>query len=212
MTRRPVAEATTLGQALSVDSGGSVDELRQRLGTWLGADRAVSEEALTAAIVHPTYARRLTAARGFPEAVKWLLARPPHLPPSAARMAGVREQPEDHSAGALAQRLAGSMLRWSTSGFLVVDAPTRQRRWAACQVCPHLSDPPRKGVYRLVQLVKPEAKVCDRCGCVAWAKVRMPHESCPEAHLADPTQTRWGEPRRLDAIEDEHIILADSTN
>jgi hypothetical protein len=186
--------AREVGTIADILSSGSVAEMRKRLGAWLGLDRPVSEAVLTAALVHRGYARRLTVARPFPDAVESLLARPPDLPPSAARLAGVAGEHPDHRTTALLQRLATSVIQWSASGFALADKATTERRWAACQACPHLVIPPRKAVYLALRLVRPEARICALCGCVASAKVRMQHERCPDRHPTSLERTRWEDP------------------
>ncbi len=170
-------------------------EMRARLGEWLGAARPVPEAVLLGALLDPRYARRLAVARGFPRAVEHLLASPPALPAGAARRAGLARAPRAPDSLALVRRAAGSLLRWAAGGLQTVDAETRARRWEACTGCPHLAAPPDQGVYRLARAVKPDALVCGLCGCVASAKVRLPHERCPDAHPSHPELTRWGEPR-----------------
>jgi hypothetical protein len=93
--------------------------------------------------------------------------------------------------GGLLATAAKALMRWTTDGFRFVDKETRQRRWAACQACPHLTEPNGKGLHQVIKLMRPEAKICGLCGCFASAKVRLRHEQCPDAHPDDPTQTRW---------------------
>jgi hypothetical protein len=191
----------------------TVSELREQLGRWLRIGRPVSREVLVAALTDPAYRRRIGFARRTPEALEWLLARPPALPASAEQMLpasveqvlpastaelvdGGLEDELAQSAGALARRAGGSLVKFFASGFATVDDETRERRWAACQACPHLADPPSSGVHRVTRIVRPEAKVCGLCGCLAAAKVRAAHEHCPGVDPLDPGRTRWGEPRR----------------
>ncbi|HEY5197948.1 MAG TPA: hypothetical protein VIJ51_13070 [Solirubrobacteraceae bacterium] len=183
----------------------TVSELREQVGRWLGIGRPVSREVLVATLADPAYRRRMAFARRTPEALEWLLARPPALPASAARMVGdgldqetLADDPEDlldQSTSALVKRAGGSLMRFVAGGFATVDDETRERRWAACRACPHLADAPQAGVHRLTRVVRPEAKVCGLCGCLAAAKVRAAHEHCPGQDPADPARTRWGEPR-----------------
>jgi hypothetical protein len=99
----------------------------------------------------------------------------------------------------LAARAATAAMRWSASGFALVDETTRARRLSACQTCPHLADPPRKGAHRVTNALRPDAKLCGLCGCVTGMKARLASASCPGVDPADPARTRWGEPRELDA-------------
>ncbi|GAA3218695.1 hypothetical protein [Actinocorallia longicatena] len=163
------------------------------LARWLGTDLPVSEQALVAALVHPGYQRRLSAARCHRDAVAWLLDRPPELPPSAAHMAGLERDVPQHSTAQLLKRASVAMTRWSASGFTAVDEATRARRWAACEACPHLVDVEPTGLYRLSAALRAPSQVCSACGCTAAAKVRLPSESCPVADPADPERTRWGD-------------------
>jgi len=169
----------------------SISDMRARLGNWLRLRDPVSEEVLIAVVSHPSYARRLAAARGFPDAVAWLIARPPALPESARRMVDAMTRDAGPGTAGLLASAAKALMRWTTDGFRFVDEETRQRRWAACQTCPHLTEPSGKGLHQAIKLMRPEAKICGLCGCIASAKARLRHEQCPDADPDDPSQTRW---------------------
>ena len=183
-----MSEAESIGDILGIRS---FADMRVRLGAWLRLSDAVSEEVLVAVISHPSYARRLAAARNFPEAVAWLIARPPALPDSARRMVDAMAHQTGPDNPGLLATAAKALMRWTADGFRFVDEETRQRRWAACQACPHLREPRAKGLHQVIKLMKPEARICGLCGCVASAKVRLRQERCPDADPANPSQTRW---------------------
>lgn len=178
-----------------VAESGSVHEMQERLGEWLGARSAVTEAALLAALVEPRYARLLAGARGFPKVVDKLLNAPPPLSRSAARMAGLARARVDKSAFALVRDAASSMLRWAAGGLTTVEESVRAKRFAACERCPHLSPPPDRAVYKAAEAVVDDARTCGLCGCIASAKARLPHERCPDSHPTASGLTRWGEPK-----------------
>jgi hypothetical protein len=62
-----------------------------------------------------------------------------------------------------AASFTASMARFAAGGFRTVSHQTYQDRFAHCLACPHY-----------------DLGVCQRCGCWLDAKVKMPHEACPE--------------------------------
>ena len=197
---QPSPLPTGPGPGVQSPAGKTVAGMREELAAWLGFEGSITREALVAAIVLPRYRQQLEMARGSPEAVRWLLERPPKLPGSAATMAGIHddETVPNLGLGALVARASASLAAWGGSGFATVDSATRSRRLDACGRCPHLADPPSSGVQRIIKLARPEAKVCGLCGCIVAAKARMASESCPAVDPNDPSRTRWGE------LVDEH--------
>jgi hypothetical protein len=62
-----------------------------------------------------------------------------------------------------AASFTSSMARFAAGGFRTVSHQTYQDRFAHCLTCPHY-----------------DLGLCQVCGCWLDAKVRLPHEACPE--------------------------------
>ena len=60
-----------------------------------------------------------------------------------------------------------SMAKFAAGGFRTVSHQTYQDRFAHCLPCPHY-----------------DLGLCSACGCWLDAKVRLPHEACPEGKWA----------------------------
>lgn len=173
-----------------VASSATMDEARQRLGRLLGAPGPVSAQAMAALVEHENYARYLLAARRAPEMLAALLANPP------ATAGGAATSPETPGAGAVLGNAVRSLGAWARSGLARADTASYDRRRAACRVCPHFVDPPDTVLYRIATRLAEEKRICASCGCVALSKARLASAACPEPDPADPSQTRWQEPRQ----------------
>lgn len=178
-------------QIEAMATGESVDEQRARLGEMIGLDGPVPADVLVSAIQDREYARNLMLCKDAPPLREFLVENPPHR----AEPAGGGEATE-HSTRALVGSASKSFWAWTKSGFAVVDDEQYERRFGTCLECPHLIDPPRKAVYKVIGAAKADvqSKICELCGCVASKKARLPHESCPARHAELPGMNKWGEP------------------
>jgi hypothetical protein len=159
--------------------------LQERLdfGRSLGLEEPVSLGVLHAALRDETYAHNLRVSSRTPALLKMLLMNPPKP-----------RQAPPFSTAELAGRVAEAIVRWTKTGFSVVDKATLERRRNACYSCPNLSTPPDQLAYKLT----PGAgDVCALCGCKVNSKIRLPSESCPDRHPEREGETRWGEPRTV---------------
>jgi len=93
-------------------------------------------------------------------------------------------------------RAARAFARWARSGFKATHADVVERRWAACQACDHLADPPYTMLYQRLTLLTDgaESKIGGACGCLVLKKVALFTEACPRENPAIPGLTNWGEP------------------
>jgi hypothetical protein len=81
-------------------------------------------------------------------------ASPPALSPTGPTAAGVFDR---------AASFTASMAKFAAGGFRTVSHQTYQARFGYCLPCPHY-----------------DLGLCKLCGCYLDAKVKMPHEACPE--------------------------------
>ena len=72
-----------------------------------------------------------------------------------------------HDVLARAASFGSSMARFAAGGFRTVSHQTYQDRFAHCLPCSHY-----------------DLGLCRLCGCWLDAKVRLPHEACPEGKWA----------------------------
>jgi hypothetical protein len=98
------------------------------------------------------------------------------------------------SGPALAARAAKALVRWSATGFTVVDDATLQRRRAACARCPHQIEATRHPTLYGLIADSEHPKVCGLCGCAIARKTKLTSEHCPAEDETRPGFTRWGEP------------------
>ncbi|SFW75053.1 hypothetical protein [Chitinophaga sancti] len=164
-------------------------EQRSQFAEILGLEGPVPEEVLKLAVENESYARNLLLSKDHPEILEVLLKKP--------RSQNIQE----FSNTDLIKKAATAILRWSQTGFSVVNVQVLERREDACLQCSNLRDP--KGM--LQQLI-PSAglnnkpghrtgkKVCDLCGCNVSNKIRLPSEACPGIHPDNHELTLWGEP------------------
>jgi hypothetical protein len=157
------------------------DDACRAFGEFLGVGEAVPPAALRAALADPVYARKLVGSRGAPDAIRYLLARPPAHGDAPA-----------HSDGELVAGAAKALARWVFAGLKRVDDAVYERRLAACRSCEHLAKPTGSVLYALAGAG--DERTCGLCGCVAAKKAALPTEACPAMDAARPGYTRWGEP------------------
>ena len=101
----------------------------------------------------------------------------------------------DRSNMELMSKATKALFAWGKTGFQRADEATIERRWAACQACEFLTDPPQTMMYQGIKLLAgKETKICSACGCAANKKVMLPTEKCPKQDPENPELSRWGEP------------------
>lgn len=158
----------------------SWDEMRQEFGAYLGLPDPVPSAVLNKAINDEKYAIYLLSARNSPAYLQTLFNVP----------ADVKE---DRTNLQLIKKAAGSLLRWSASGFGYADEEVYEKRLSACHSCEYLRTVPDQGVYQFTKQKGGDPQVCSACGCVASRKARLRSESCPIADASDSSLNRWGE-------------------
>jgi len=192
----------------------SWDDLRARVGEVLSLEGPVPGPVLRRMLAEPAFARDVLTCRSAPAFLAVLFAdhrnaayadepapAPAPAPASPSAEAPASTGAAERSNTELLKSAAGALLRWGKTGFSTVDAATFQRRWGACQGCPHLQAAPAdRAVYRVKLSSDVDGRVCDACGCVASRKARLPSESCPVADALDPALNRWGEPLKGGAL------------
>lgn len=159
-------------------------------GKILGLTRPVSREVLFAALDNGNYAHNLLTCRRNPEFMDYLLNNPPE--------SAIVQGPKDSK---LISRTEKALLKWSKTGFSIVDDETLKSREKACLSCPNLVSPVNR-TEDVVLLKDPEArigertgkKICKICGCNANGKMYRSSASCPDKHPTMTGLTRWGEP------------------
>jgi hypothetical protein len=173
----------------------SVEDQCVTLGEMMGMDTPVPENILLAALDDDTYARQLIASRNAPVWRDYLLQHPP----KAKSGENVPAQ-SSHSNLQLIARASKALLRWGRIGFSAATPELIARRENACLNCPHLR-PPNSSLEKLATPAEFKDEpgerlgnlVCGMCGCGARNKIRLPSESCPDAHPTAKGYNRWGE-------------------
>lgn len=171
-----------------ITEAGTWDEMRHRLGAYLGTKEPIPSAMLNRAMNDDKFAYYLLTCRNQPQFLQALQADPRNkeFEPAATTT--------EKSTVQLAATAAKAMLRWSKSGFTQVEKDIYEQRLAACLRCPHLSEPPDKMVYKLTGSDTTDRRVCGACGCVAARKTKLPTERCPVADPENPMLNRWGQP------------------
>ena len=141
----------------------------------------------------PCFAMRLRQDGRLQYYVKAARTNPGWIARMISRECGDSGLPSDNILQ-LAVRFASAIGKWAASGFAIVADEEFDRRWAACQSCAHLVDPPT-ATYRVIgALVKSDLRVCRICGCNAISKAKLQTERCPVQSDANPDVNRWGQP------------------
>jgi hypothetical protein len=161
-------------------------ELSARLGDYLGLAGRAPQSAVRRAIVDEKYCRYLLTARGQPGMLEVLFRDPAN-----EKYADV-DAPA-HSSLALVMRAGKALAKWGASGFATVEQETFDARFAACQACDLLAEPPKQLLYRVRLGGKSDQRVCSACGCPAGRKAKLATEHCPIEDPARPGFNRWGE-------------------
>ncbi len=160
----------------------------------LDLDEPVSEEVLKAALLNENYARNLLLSKESPELLAHLLQNPIHE----------RVGDKEHSNVELIGKAAVALLKWSKTGFTMVNPVVLERRENACMACPNLREP-KSALQKMIPSSalkntighRTGKKACDLCGCNVAKKMRLPSEACPDLNPENNSETRWGEPVQL---------------
>lgn len=166
----------------------SWEDIQAKFGDYLGIEEPVSRGVLRRAMEDSRFADYLITCRNRPKYLAALLNDPRN------QEYEMLEPTIEKSNRQLAIEAAKALLKWGKAGFSQVDRATFERRFGACQACPHLVEPPNKLVYKVKLSPEADLRVCNACGCVAARKARLPTESCPVADPNQPGLNHWGEP------------------
>lgn len=177
-----------LDQLQVLENAKSWEDMCAQFGKYLGLERPVPEPILRRAMMDKKFAYYLLTSRNQPGMLKILFSDPRNKDYEAT------SEGEERTNFEIISKAARSLVQWGKSGFTQVDQQTYDRRFGACQACPHLVEPPGQWVYKIKLSKKSDGRVCSACGCVASRKARLQTESCPVAHPGDPSMTRWLEP------------------
>lgn len=199
----------------------SVEEGCDLLGRYLGLDRPVPQQVFATVIDNPTYATALFTSRRSPAFRDHLLAHPevcertvqPRAEATGVDATGVDETgadparadetPQDPGSAALLLKAAKSFVAWGRNGFKTADDALYTARLAACDACPHHTQPERKVAYQIAAALTggtASRKICALCGCVTQNKARLADERCPGQDPDRPGFSRWGDPLSQAAI------------
>ncbi|KIP17081.1 hypothetical protein KY49_6883 [Burkholderia sp. MSHR3999] len=183
-----------------------IDQARARLAELINLPEPAPLAVTRRALADQKFAMYLMLTKDSPELQKQLFDDPRNRgyegdgndpgSKSGANAAGeARRIAGQHSTGELLTNVSTAFVKWSGTGFKQVDDETRARRWAACQACEYLADPPESILYQgLKLLVGKDTKVCSACGCAANKKVGIPTERCPVEREEGSGVSMWGEP------------------
>ncbi|MBB6503013.1 hypothetical protein [Pedobacter cryoconitis] len=182
-------------ELLQIKPTDSFQDMRDRMGAFLGMNTPIPENAMRRAVQDQDYANNLITCRNAPGFLEVLLTDPEN-----EQYALNTVQDNEISNVELIQKAAGAFMRWGKAGFSVVDDTTLEIRENACMGCENLSKPEKK-LQKLVTS-KPSEQigkrisdcVCKLCGCSLSKKIRIPTESCPARHPENSNLNRWGEP------------------
>jgi hypothetical protein len=170
------------------------DDARARLGTLLNLDGPAPATVLQRAIEDKGYARYLLMLRDAPNLQKPLIDGV-HQDWKPAPVASRSAESAAPSSMRLAAKAAKALGKWGASGFRGLSTAEFEARWAACQACPNLLDPPDRVIYQgLKILASDDQGICGKCGCTAMTKARLSTEVCPDPDPEHPDRSRWGQP------------------
>jgi hypothetical protein len=164
------------------------DEMRKEFAAMLGWEEPLPPHVFQKAMADEKYAQYLLSARNNPRYLRILFGLPPDTQPPA--QPPPRQQPLSNRQ--LITNAATALLRWSTTGFSLVDQPTYATRTGACTGCSHLQQHPDTLLYKF-RLSRQDTRICGICGCVASLKARLSSESCPMEDPENPGFTFWKE-------------------
>lgn len=194
-----------------------LDQAQARLAELLGTTAPVPLAVMRRALEDEKFAFYLMMTKESPELQKQLLNDPRTAQYAAAEGAASggadREPaaagssasaaspspavPQPHSTVDLLVKASTAFAQWGTTGFQAAGEAVKARRWAACQACVYLVDPPKSLIYQGLRILAGrDTKICSACGCAANKKVGIPTEHCPVRSSDDPELSLWGEPWR----------------
>lgn len=182
-------------ELLDIKPTDSFQDMCNRMGTFLGLEKQVPENAMYRAIQDQDFANNLIMCRNAPGFLEVLLNDPANEKYATAVAAEVKV-----SNAELIQKAAGAFLRWGKAGFSVVDDEVLEARENACLGCEYISKP--ETILQKIVTSKSKEQigkrvadcVCKLCGCSLSRKIRLPSESCPALHPENSQLNRWGEP------------------
>jgi hypothetical protein len=179
----------------------SWEEIRSGFGRFLGVDAPLTDAVIRRAMADDRFAHYLLITRGQPATMRMLLEDPSNAQyagpdaSSASDPALVDVDPTPQTSQgsvALIAKATGAFARWARQGFTRVEPEEFDRRYAACQACPHLTDPSDAAVYKIAA-PRDDRRICGACGCFVVWKARRTSERCPAADPSRPDVNRWGQ-------------------
>lgn len=177
-----------IGTIEEVVQASSWDEMREKLGEYLGLPQAVSSAVLQRALHDDKFAYYLVTWRHRLDMVQLLLNDKKN------QQYEQKQEREEKSSTELVVKASGALLKWGKSGFAKLDEEVYERRWSACNSCEYLVEPPDQIVYKITIGKKTDKRVCSACGCVASRKAKLPTERCPVTDPLDASVNKWGQP------------------
>ncbi len=178
------------------------EQARQRLAELINLDAAAPAAVTRRALLDKRFATYLMLTRDSPQLQQVLLNDPRtreyDQDADTAPAESSTDAPQQlRTNSELLAQASRSMLHWGKAGFKRIDDTQRARRWAVCQSCSQLTDPPETMLYQGLRLLTGgDTKICAACGCAANKKVGIPTENCPLPHPEDSSISKWGEPLR----------------
>lgn len=151
----------------------SPEERYNELGRYLGLREPVSPAVFRRAQQDNRFALHLVMSRGNDRLLRLHLDDPRN---QQYRMDGDENAISNLK---LAGRLGAALFRWGQKGFRTLDEAVMKARLDICQSCPNLIEPPNKLIYKVKLVKASDPRICQKCGCVASAKVKVPTERCP---------------------------------
>ncbi|MBB3945557.1 hypothetical protein GGQ73_001492 [Rhizobium skierniewicense] len=152
-----------------------------KLSEMLGFQTALPENVARRASVDPLFLYRLFEARHEHTALQELID-------SVAETSLPKWAPIPTTE--LLKQASLALGRWAAHGFSQVSDDVKEKRRAACKICPHLREP---SPHLLFQIFAQDSKTCGLCSCAIEKKIMLPTETCPVADAPGSLHNRWGE-------------------
>jgi hypothetical protein len=151
----------------------SPEEMYREFGYYLGLGGPVSQTVFRRAQQDNRFALHLVMSRGNDRLLRL------HLDDPRNHQYRTDGNEKAISNLKLAGRLGAALYRWGREGFRTLDEAVIKTRLDMCQSCPNLIEPPNKLIYKVKLVKASDPRICQKCGCVASAKVKVPTERCP---------------------------------
>jgi hypothetical protein len=169
----------------SISHESSHEEFCKKLADDLGV--SIPDSAVQKAQRDPRYHYHLLAARDNPLWIKLLF--------DLAASESSEHSNKEFSDLSLGFKLAKSAILWASIGFKQIDEGEFNKRWQACQSCPHLVPFPERLIYHLGRKIlnhnDSDQRICALCGCLAYRKAQISTERCPGQHPFHEGLSRW---------------------